>query len=257
MTRTHKKNAGILVGLLILGHAAILLNGIYERHRAQPSAPVLSRPGIGGDPVSKAELKPRVNYNLSLVRGGVTSIEDFKRAIQDDDVLFARFSGFDWEHAQIVSLPTMKVFVAFRRGDKILWTRRQVTIAEGTYAITDGHQTILMRCGNLISYSPQFPNEDLPPGTLDMPELPSIAPPITLTQSDETPPVFPSSPPQTIGIYTYEVACCFGGGGIYTKPVATPEPTAFQLVVGGSLAGFFVFFFVNEGKRIWKRLKGE
>lgn len=254
MKRTYKILI-VLFGILLLGHAGSLFYGIYARHHVKPSAPVLLRPAIGGDPVRKAEFKPRVNYNLSLIKNGVTSIEDFKRAIQDDDVLFARFAGFDWEHAQIISLPTMKVFVAFRRSDKILWARRQVTIAEGTYAITDGHQTILMRCGNLISYIPQFPNEDLPPGTLEIPEPPNIEPPITLTQSDE-PPVF-QSPPQTIGIYTYEVTCCFGGGGIYTKPVATPEPTALQLVVGGSLAGFFVFFFVNECKKIWKRMKGE
>jgi hypothetical protein len=157
-------------------------------------------------PLAPATEKTRVrtNYNMSIIPFGVTSVEEFK-------------------DARVVYV-TGCYFTSYRRGDSIFWTQRCKNF-KGELAITDGRQTVLMRCGNLVTYTPQEPSEDLIDGTLDVPEPPPPAPP-DLIFADLLPPDVPGvRPPGGTEVYD---SCCFwgfgGGGGIIVPKTNTPEP---------------------------------
>ena len=49
------------------------------------------------------------------------------------------------------------VFMAFRRGQEIKWTRRPLVVHKGEYVLTFCGKTVLARCGNLIAGRPCNP----------------------------------------------------------------------------------------------------
>jgi hypothetical protein len=54
------------------------------------------------------------------------------------------------------------VYLSYRRGDKIFWTRKQASLHKGEKLLTDGRTTSRTRCGNQVSVLPQAktaPNE--------------------------------------------------------------------------------------------------
>jgi PDZ domain len=107
--------------------------------------------------------------NLALIPGGITSIEEFLQRVAEDPTLNAFFGSCDVE-ATFQQLPDdILVFVAFRRSQEIKWTRRPLLVHKGEYVLTFCGKTVLARCGNLISWTPMQPSEDVPPGLLEAP----------------------------------------------------------------------------------------
>jgi len=107
--------------------------------------------------------------NLALIPGGITSVEEFLQRVAEDPTLNSFFGSCDVE-ATIQPLPAdLVVFMAFRRGQEIKWTRRPLLVHEGEYALTFCGKTVLARCGNLISWTPMQPSEDVPPSLLETP----------------------------------------------------------------------------------------
>jgi len=47
------------------------------------------------------------------------------------------------------------VYLSYRRGDRIFWTRKQASLHKGEKLLTDGHITARTRCGNRVSVLPQ------------------------------------------------------------------------------------------------------
>jgi hypothetical protein len=107
--------------------------------------------------------------NLALIPGGITSVGEFLQRVAEDPTLNSFFGSCDVE-ASIEPLPDdMLVFVAFRRGQEIKWTRRPLLVHKGEYVLTFCGKTVLARCGNLISWTPMQPSEDVPPSLLEEP----------------------------------------------------------------------------------------
>ena len=107
--------------------------------------------------------------NLALIPGGITSVEEFLQRVAEDPTLSSFFGSCD-VGATIQPLPDdILVFMAFRRGEEIKWTRRPLLVHKGEYVLTFCGKTILARCGNLISWTPMQPNEDVPPSLLEEP----------------------------------------------------------------------------------------
>lgn len=107
--------------------------------------------------------------NLALIPGGITSVEEFRQRVAEDPTLNSFFGSCDVE-ATIQPLPDdILVFMAFRRGQEIKWTRRPLLVHKGEYVLTFCGKTVLARCGNLISWTPMQPSEDVPPSLLEEP----------------------------------------------------------------------------------------
>ena len=107
--------------------------------------------------------------NLALIPGGITSVEEFLQRVAEDPTLNSFFGSCDVE-ATIQPLPDdILVFIAFRRGQEIKWTRRPLLVHKGEYVLTFCGKTVLARCGNLISWTPVQPSEDVPPSLLEAP----------------------------------------------------------------------------------------
>jgi hypothetical protein len=208
-----------------------------------------------------AERSLKVVYPYSIIPGGVHSIEELKNAIAKDPVVSEQFAAFHLEKARIIQLDRERsMHVSYRRGDEVFWTQRELKLAKGETLITDGTETAMARCGNMIAQAivaPSDPNEPTAE-ELNTP-VPNNYGPIEL-ESDNR---FPEFQPVPVGSsYTPPAGEGFhpvGGSGPSTflpsgpggptpsngaptppPVVKTPEPGTGILLVVGLLALFFV-----------------
>src|SRR5271157_2697786 len=95
-------------------------------------------------------------YPYSVVPGGVEDAKELKWVAEHDPVVAAHYAGFDYEHAQVVRLTLARtVYVSYRIGNRIYWTRRRVKLRKGEKLITDGRMTARSRCANRVEETPQ------------------------------------------------------------------------------------------------------
>ena len=95
-------------------------------------------------------------YPYSVVPGGVENVKELKWAAEHDPVVGAHYAGFDFERAHIVQLTLAQtVFVSYRIGNHIYWTRHRLTLKKGEKLITDGRMTARTRCANRVEETPQ------------------------------------------------------------------------------------------------------
>ncbi len=148
------------IGALVLGIAAasaILPRGphsaspddefteIQGAEAIEPSAP---------EPTSLEATRPegRPVYRYSIVPGGVYSKEDVIAAVKRDPVVAAHYGSVRFQALRVEKLAApRRVYVSYRQGDRVHWTKHQVQLHAGETILTDGHTMIRARCGNCIS----------------------------------------------------------------------------------------------------------
>jgi len=134
-----------------LFHAAVQPGPSRELAEASRERLVLAslesfRPKTEGRPV----------YPYSVVPGGVEDARELKWVAEHDPVVAAHYAGFDYNHARIVRLVLARTaYVSYRKGRRIYWTRRQITLHKGEKVITDGKITVRARDGNRVEEVPQ------------------------------------------------------------------------------------------------------
>jgi hypothetical protein len=105
----------------------------------------------------------RLVFPYSVVPGGVSSSAELQEIAAHDPVVAEHYAGFDYKRARVVEVTEPKlVYLSYRRGDKIFWTRKQASLHKGEKLLTDGRTTSRTRCGNQVSVLPQAktaPNE--------------------------------------------------------------------------------------------------
>jgi hypothetical protein len=103
------------------------------------------------------EARPsRPVYPYSVVAGGVEDAKELKWVAEHDPIVGAHYAGFNYAHAQVVRLTLARtVFLSYRIGNRIYWTRRRVTLHKGEKVITDGRMTARTRCANRVEETPQ------------------------------------------------------------------------------------------------------
>ncbi len=95
-------------------------------------------------------------YPYSVVPGGVQNAKELKWVAEHDPVVAAHYAGFDYERAQVVRLALARtVYVSYRIGNNIYWTRHRLTLHKGEKLITDGKMTARTRCANRVEEAPQ------------------------------------------------------------------------------------------------------
>ena len=75
-----------------------------------------------------------------------------------DPVVAKHFQGFDYQHAHLVEVSGKQaMYVAYRKGDKVYWTRKKIALHPGEKLISDGKITARTRCGNRVAVAPLGP----------------------------------------------------------------------------------------------------
>lgn len=117
-------------------------------------------------------------YPYSLVSGGVQNAYELKAAIEQDPVLAMHYAGFDYAHARLVQLLTERaVYVSYRIGNRVYWTRHRVKLHKGEMLLTDGKMTARTRCANRVEEKPQQESSSMEPpaAKFDEPLMPAIS----------------------------------------------------------------------------------
>lgn len=212
------------------------------------------------EPSPFAPYRAREIFPYSVIPGGVRSASDLQEAARHEAIVGQHYSGFHFESTRVFhAVKDKKVYVSYRVGSQIFWTRRKVTIHAGETLLTDGHNLARGRCGNRISESPKSPASADEPSDLAM-SAPVVIPdpaPLGLLVEDVSPPLAllppqTSFPPSAImppagsfpPIFPPVFPPVFVGPGSSSNPlppavppvVSTPEPGTLLLVVLGLCA---------------------
>jgi hypothetical protein len=133
----------------------------------QSSQAALNHPSAVKPAVIHASFRP---LNFALVRGGFTSAEQFFQQVHADPVLHAFYGDCSDPQATLKPLSDdILVFSTFRKGNEIKWVRQPLLVHKGEYVLTFCGKTVLARSGNLVSWSPMQPSENIPSGFLEVP----------------------------------------------------------------------------------------
>jgi hypothetical protein len=184
----------ITLGLLlvaVLASQVVYKGGVSKGHnlkkQAAPQSAAATQKQVTPkqQPPAKSQVVPASfrPLNMALIRGGFTSAEQFYQRVQADPVLRSFYGSCADPQATLKPLAEdVLVFSTFRRGDTITWARKPLLVHQGEYVFTFCGKTVLARCGNLVSWSPMQPSEDVPPSLLEVP-TDVIDPPVQLAES--------------------------------------------------------------------------
>lgn len=138
-------------------------------------------------------------FPYSVIPGGVRNKQELLAAAQQDPLVAQHYSDFRTHSAHVIRLAAnRRVFVSYRLGDRIYWTRNKVTLHAGETLLTDGNHLARTRCGNRISETPVGPRSPAEPPVEVFnrpvgPRSPQFSP-VALP----SPPLFPEAHPDVL-----------------------------------------------------------
>ena len=243
-TRRHRQNrlvrrwlAAMVLAVLTVGVSTFALMyfgpSLFHARQSVPSS--LERYELGRNRATAvnqilSHAQPsRPVYPYSVVPGGVEDVKELKWVAEHDPIVGAHYAGFDYARAQVVRLTLARtVYVSYRIGNRIYWTRRRVRLHKGEKLITDGRMTARSRCANRVEETPQQQESSAvepTPETLDQPiragegtamQAPPAAFESALLNRPEVPGLGPAGP---LSMYNP-----FGGGNLIPfSPPPLPE----------------------------------
>ena len=206
--------------------------------------------------VEHFEKDHRVVFPYSIIPGGAESPQELRQAVTTDPVVARHYSDFDLARVRRVTLRApQSMYVSYRIGNDVFWTKHKLTLPKGETMLTDGHVMARTRCGNRVSALPIKPNAlvEPPAEELNAPIFgPSLSTPYLAAYSTPVP-AFPSgsdiqpaesSIPPSIPTAIVSFLPLPGGGGSSgttpsptvpspDPPVGVPEPGTAGLVLVG------------------------
>jgi hypothetical protein len=180
-TRRHRRNRLIrhcflAVGVFILvgSFSALALRYLTPSlFRAQSNPPSFQQAELSRERVLNlnqllSQMGPSADrpvYPYSVIPGGVEDAKELKWVAEHDPIVAAHYAGFDYDHARIVRLTLAQtVYLSYRIGNHIYWTRHRLTLHKGEKLLTDGKITARVRCANRVEQLPQqAASENEPP----------------------------------------------------------------------------------------------
>lgn len=173
-----------------------------SRSLAQPEVPASGEPlPVRAAAAERGSGRPA--YRHSVIAGGAYSVEEVERARRGDPVVNAHYAVFDAARLRMTEAPAPRsVYVSYRTGRKIYWTRNRVRLAGGEALITDGEHVARARCGNRVADTPQQPveAEEPPAAELDVVEWPVPAEAESRLPSALVVDLFPPAPLNAIAL---------------------------------------------------------
>jgi PEP-CTERM motif len=187
--------------------------------------------------VEQFEKDHRVVFPYSIIPGGAESLRELRRAVTRDPVVARHYSDFDLARVRRITLSAQQsMYVSYRIGNDVFWTKHRLTLPKGETMLTDGHVMARTRCGNRVSALPIKPNAlvEPPAEELNAPIFgPSVSTPYLAAYSTQLP-AFPSgsdihpaesSIPPSIPTAIVSFLPLPGGGGGGGSSGTTPPPT--------------------------------
>ena len=111
-------------------------------------------------------------FRHSVVSGGVYTADDVRAAMERDRIVAAHYSGVNVRELRVEALSDERdVYMSYRIGDEIYWTKQKVRLQQGETILTDGVRHIRARCGNCIALAPMEPTADDEPGEMEFDSL--------------------------------------------------------------------------------------
>jgi len=127
-------------------------------------------------------VEDRPVYPYSVVPGGINDARELKWVAEHDPIVAAHYRGFDYDHARVVRLTLARtVYLSYRIGNQVYWTRHRITLKKGEKLITDGKITARARCANRVEEMPQQATNSAepPPAKFEAPVQPAVGTAIT------------------------------------------------------------------------------
>jgi hypothetical protein len=157
--RAKVKALGVL-GLLLASSSLIFF--VVSTHLAlkkiENSVKVSALETLNADParsfllINSDPSQPRPLFPLSVIPRGVASAQELKAVLAHDPVASAHYAGFSVANSRIVKVEkTRAVYVSYRLGNQIFWTKNRMLLRRGETLISDGRNSARTRCGNRIS----------------------------------------------------------------------------------------------------------
>jgi hypothetical protein len=141
-------------------------------------------------------------FPYSIIPGGVESPQELRNAVMSDPVVAQHYSDFDLSRARRVNLNAPQLmYVSYRVGNNVFWTKRKLALAKGESMMTDGRSMVRGRCGNRISAIPIRPNSLAEPTVeeFNAPVLPPTVSTPYLAANSAAMPAIPSAPASHLG----------------------------------------------------------
>jgi PEP-CTERM motif len=215
-------------------------------------------------------MSSRSTYPYSVIPGGIQSVAELREQAARDYVVRRHYANFEYRFARIIQAHVAReVYLSYRLGDRVFWTKKKVHLRPGEQLITDGNITARTRCGNQISEKPKAevsdeePSEDVldqPVAWFDpMPNLPfraALAP--QLPGSDIS---APGAPHLFGGGFVFPYVSLGPPSGLCTpqshnkkchpkrKPPVAPEPGSMLLIGTGLVAVFWGYQRSHRGRK--------
>ena len=125
---------------------------------ASPSA-AIAPDAASAAPAAEQSAARRI-YPFSIIPGGVADADELARVIRTDAVVAAHYAGFDVANARAVTVTKPRaVYVSYRKGNQVYWTKKKLMLAPGETLLTDGKNEMRARCANRVSDVPMYPVE--------------------------------------------------------------------------------------------------
>lgn len=181
---------------------------VYSRFSNRPVVAPIPGAAVSSshefEPLIRAAVSPRLSrpvYRLSVIRGGAYSAEELRQALDSDEVAARHYDVFERASLRIEPSPFKQpVYVSYRMGNSIYWTKHTVSLPPGETLLTDGTNYARARCGNRVALQPQAPVEAQGPAPEVLEHVETPAPETTTLEWREAllaPEVFPSFFPET------------------------------------------------------------
>jgi len=111
-------------------------------------------------------------FRHSVIAGGAYTPDEVEAAMERDGVVAAHYSGVHPGELRVETLPSDRdVYMSYRIGQEIFWTKHKMRLREGETILTDGVHHIRARCGNCIAFAPMEPTADDEPGEMEFDAL--------------------------------------------------------------------------------------
>jgi hypothetical protein len=185
-------------------------------------------------PPAQSPANSRTLYPFSVVPGGVEDAAELQNAIAHDPVVAGHYAGFNVAKLRRVrATKDMLVYVSYRMGSEVFWTKRPLTISRGETLISDGEHQARTRCGNRLSETPGTPVSPAEPPNQALeeppqPELLAVEYPTLDFPLTAPPPPPPAQPlPEHGRIYFPPIVPIWWGAGqpgVPPSPPVTPPP---------------------------------
>jgi len=292
--RRRRRGSLLSTGVALVLAATFLLGLAIGIRKIHPSRVVRRIAGItsaASKPVDVRLPEGRPVYPFSVVRGGVYTPTELRLAQRSDPVVARHYADLKTADLRMVeSASTQAVYVSYRMGDSIYWTRHPVQLKRGELLLTDGAGYVKAKCGNRVSPQPQQPvaRKEPPNGTLDRqmqlgqipapddpalpdPPVPGPMPPLvarlagSIPTAPEIPPEIPkiaaTLPPVPMPGVTIQAVPIppASGPGVTTQGASIPPASGPQIPVmlQAPEPGTWVLMALGLGGLLWgKRLRG-